>query len=573
MSSTAVSNPVQSDKPIWYFILCWALLNAIQAYTLELHGDEAYYWLFSQKLDWGYFYHPPMVAIFIKIGDSLLHNELGLRLVTVLTNSLAIYLLWLIVKRYKVSIKWFILLVSGILIFHVYSFTTTPDAPLFFFAVMFYYCYQRYLDKDSWIIACYIGVITACLLYSKYHGVLLIGFTLLANPKLFTRKTFYLALVTGLVLYAPHIWWQMDRDFPAVNYQLFERSINGGYDVSSSFAFVGGQLALGGVLISWYLFYTGFTTRVTDVFTRTMLVNAIGTFAFFLVSSLKATVQDHYTLIGFIPLVALALINLKQKNKNPIWLYRLAVVNIALILFLRVALIIALPMLKRVDAMKSYFGFQEWAKLVHQKAGHAFVVMDDGFQNPAKYNYYNRTLRGFAYDSRFYGRTMFDIWPMEDSLQHQRVYYLLQNKLEGITTDSIKSEAGTWYGGWVNNTRTYQKITITSKSYNMKARPGQKVQFDLGITNTYAIAVNFTNRGYTHPVVLEACFFNNTDIVSVQKADDSFNALTLKAGQSTAYHFTLTAPAKKGIYALFFSLRTEPFSGSKNSRLIKFTVE
>jgi 4-amino-4-deoxy-L-arabinose transferase-like glycosyltransferase len=143
MPENTVSNPVQSDKTIWYFIVCWTVLNAIQAYTLELHADEAYYWLFSQNLDWGYFYHPPMVAIFIKIGDSILHNELGLRLMTVLSNSVAIYLLWLIVKAYAVSVKWFVLLVSGILVFHVYGFTSTPDAPLFFFAVLFYYFYQR----------------------------------------------------------------------------------------------------------------------------------------------------------------------------------------------------------------------------------------------------------------------------------------------------------------------------------------------------------------------------------------------------------------------------------------------
>ncbi|MFA6084926.1 ArnT family glycosyltransferase [Mucilaginibacter sp.] len=573
MPENTVSNSVQSDKPIWYFILCWTVLNAIQAYTLELHADEAYYWLFSQKLDWGYFYHPPMVAIFIKIGDSLLHNELGLRLMTVLSNSLAIYLLWLIVKKYAVSAKWFILLVSGVLVFHVYGFTSTPDAPLFFFAVLFYYFYQRYLDKDTWLTAFIIGIITACLLYSKYHGVLLIGFTVLSNPKLFTRKSFYLAIITGVVLYIPHILWQMHRDFPAVNYQLFERSASGGYDLSFSYVYLGGQLALGGVLISWYLFYRGFTTKITDIFTRTLLVNAIGTFGFFLLNTLKVNVQPHYTLIAFAPLLCLVLIGLKQKNTYPVWLYRLAVINIIVILFIRVALMSALPFVKKVEALKSYFGFREWANLVHQKAGDAFVVMEEGFQNPSKYDYYNRTLKGFAYDSRFYGRTMFDIWPMEDSLQHKRVYYLLRFKLEGITTDSIKCEAGTWYSGWINDVRTYQKIAIDTKSYNIKAKPGQKVQFDLNITNPYPIAVNFTNQGYTHPVVLEGCFFSDTQLIDVQKADSTFNAITLEKGKSTGYKFTLTAPAKKGIYSLFFSLRTEPFSGSKNSRLIKFIVE
>src|ERR1700761_2577320 len=86
------------DKPIWYFLLCWTLFNALQAYTLELHADEAYYWIYSRFLDWGYFDHPPIVALFIRAGDSLMHNELGLRLITVLTSTASIYILWLILK-------------------------------------------------------------------------------------------------------------------------------------------------------------------------------------------------------------------------------------------------------------------------------------------------------------------------------------------------------------------------------------------------------------------------------------------------------------------------------------------
>jgi hypothetical protein len=573
MSATTISNSVRSNKPIWYFILCWTLLNAVQAYTLELHADEAYYWMFAQKLDWGYFYHPPMVALFIKIGDTLFHNELGLRLLTVLTSSLAIYLLWLILKKYQVSTKWFMLLVSGVLVFHVYGFTSTPDAPLFFFAVLFYYFYQKYIDDDSWLTAFIIGVIVACLLYSKYHGVLLVGFTLLSNLKLFTRKTFYLAILTGVVIYIPHILWQMHRGFPAVNYQLFERSSAFGYDISISTTFIIGQLLLGGAFISWYLFYQGFSTKITDVFTRGLLFNAIGTFGFFLLNTLKVNVQPHYTLIAFVPLICLALISFQRKNFDAKWFYRLAIANLVLILTLRLSLIFGLPFIKKVEALKSYFGFHEWANLVHQKAGNAFVVMDEGFQNPSKYSFYTNSLKGFAYDSRYYGRTMFDIWPMEDSLQHQRVYYLLKYPVTGTTTDSIKCDAGTWYGGWVDDARTYQKIAIETGKTEIKAKRGQKFEFDLTITNPYPFAVNFTNAGYKHPVALEACFFIHVTPISVQQADSSFNKIALQKGQSTHYKMIVTAPVQKGTFELFFSLRTEPFLGSKNSGIIKFTVE
>src|SRR5476649_2258510 len=129
MSLSLSQKTSSSDRPIWYFLLCWTIFNILQAYKLEIHADEAYYWLYSRFLDWGYFDHPPMVALFIRIGDTLMHNELGLRLVTVLTSTASVYLLWLILKKYAVDAWAIILVISGIFIFHIYGFTTTPDAP------------------------------------------------------------------------------------------------------------------------------------------------------------------------------------------------------------------------------------------------------------------------------------------------------------------------------------------------------------------------------------------------------------------------------------------------------------
>lgn len=572
--TTTAPDTLQANKPIWYFILCWTLLNLLQAYTLELHGDEAYYWVYAQKLDWGYFYHPPMMALFIKIGYTFLHNELGVRLMAVLTNSAAMYLLWLILKPYRVNSWWFILTISSVLVFHVYGFTTTPDAPLFFFAVLFYYVYQRYVDNDSWLTGFFMGIIAACLLYSKYHGVLVIGFTVLSNFKLFKRGSFYLAMITGLVLLIPHILWQSHHGFPAVNYQLFERSSDRTYKVGDSIEYLSGQLLLGGVLSSWFLFYKGFTAKVTDSFTRALMFNAIGTFAFFLVNTLNSEVQPHYTLIAFGPLAALALINFTKGGTLPVWYQRLLMANIALVIIIRLALMLQWPVMKKIQALDTYFGYKKWAMAVHKKAGNAYMVMDDGFQNPSKYNFYNNTLKGFSYDSRYYGRTMYDIWAFEDSLQHKRVYGVFGGPIKGVTTDTIPGGSNVYYGGWIDDARTYQKIAIDVTRKEVTARPGQKIQFDLRLTNPYPFDIAFANAGYQHPAFLEACFFKGkTDLVTLQQADSSFNAIALKKGATQNYKMTVTTPLTKGKYYLIFSIRTEPFSGSKNSPLIKFLVE
>src|SRR3954467_9530609 len=111
---------LRSNQILAYFLICWTALNILQAFTLEIHADEAYYWMYSRFLSWGYFDHPPMVAIFIRIGDKLMHNELGLRLMTIITSSLSIYILWLILKKYAVEILPFIMVTGGIFIFSIY---------------------------------------------------------------------------------------------------------------------------------------------------------------------------------------------------------------------------------------------------------------------------------------------------------------------------------------------------------------------------------------------------------------------------------------------------------------------
>jgi hypothetical protein len=568
-TANKLTNP---NKIILYFLLFWTILNIIQASTLELQADEAYYWLYSRYLDWGYFDHPPMVALFIRMGDSLLHNEFGLRLFTVLTSSASIYLLWLILKKYAVDAIAFVLVISGIFIFHIYGFTTTPDVPLFFFTVLFYFVYQQYIEHDKWRLAILLGIIVACLLYSKYNAVLIIGFTLIANIKLLQRRSFYVIVLLAVVLYVPHILWQVNHGYPSVNYHLFERSART-YDFTNTFSYLPGQLLMAGPLIGWFLFYRAFTTKIKDAFIRCLLVNCVGTLIFFFFSSSKGEVQPQWTFILFAPLVMLVLICFKQKGGRPKWFLPLAMVNLSIILVVRIIIIMGFGFARTYGHLKSYYGFKDWAYHVKQHAGNAYVVMIEGFQNPSKYDYYTNSLKGFAYDTRYYRRTQFDIWPMEDSLQHKRVYYLSYYPIKGLTTDSVKVAAGTWYGCWVNDVRTYQKINFETPSYKIAAAPGQKVVFNLTVTNPYPYAVSFSNKGQQHQVVMEACLFKGDAIIVAQKADSSFNKITLQPQQSTHYTFTLAAPLEKGDFDLLFSLRTDPFPGSKNSRIINFTVK
>ena len=64
------------QHPSTWFYCCWLLVNLVQAAGTELLHDEAYYWVYSHYPDWGYFDHPPMIALLIKAGYAIFPNEL-----------------------------------------------------------------------------------------------------------------------------------------------------------------------------------------------------------------------------------------------------------------------------------------------------------------------------------------------------------------------------------------------------------------------------------------------------------------------------------------------------------------
>src|SRR6201996_7009384 len=76
-------------------VVALILLRLVAAAVTPLTFDEAYYWTWSKHLAGGYYDHPPMVAIVIRLGTLLAGDtELGVRLVSILLAlpmSFAIY--------------------------------------------------------------------------------------------------------------------------------------------------------------------------------------------------------------------------------------------------------------------------------------------------------------------------------------------------------------------------------------------------------------------------------------------------------------------------------------------------
>ena len=72
--------PDRHARALILFLAALALVRAWFAAVTELSPDEAYYWVWSTRLDVGYFNHGPLVAWLIRSGTILFGpTELGVR--------------------------------------------------------------------------------------------------------------------------------------------------------------------------------------------------------------------------------------------------------------------------------------------------------------------------------------------------------------------------------------------------------------------------------------------------------------------------------------------------------------
>src|SRR6187551_2798398 len=77
-------------------ILALVAVRLVAAAYTPITFDEAYYWMWSKHLAGGYYDHPPMVALVIRLGTMMAGDtEFGVRLVSIL---LALPMSWAVFR-------------------------------------------------------------------------------------------------------------------------------------------------------------------------------------------------------------------------------------------------------------------------------------------------------------------------------------------------------------------------------------------------------------------------------------------------------------------------------------------
>src|ERR1700749_4731568 len=140
-------------------VVALVLMRLVGAAWTPLTFDEAFYWIWSKNLAFGYYDHPPGVALVIRLGTMIAGDtELGVRLVSILLAlpmSFAVYRTAAILFGGERVAAAAAILLNVTLMTAVGTLIVTPDAPSLVAAsfVLFFLAKVLETGQGAWWLA------------------------------------------------------------------------------------------------------------------------------------------------------------------------------------------------------------------------------------------------------------------------------------------------------------------------------------------------------------------------------------------------------------------------------------
>ncbi len=550
----------QFSKTFFIFLGILLLLNLLQAHFTPLLYDETYYWYYSQNLDWGYFDHPPMVALLAKISGFLLPGELGVRFMGCLLGIGTIVLLWSMVgqrekERYTAL---FFLLVFSMPLFNAYGFFTLPDTPLLFFTALFLWLYKKFLSKNTVGTAFLLGLCMAALLYSKYHAVLVIIFVVLSNPGLVFNKYAWFSVYVALLAYVPHFIWLFENDFISVKYHLFERP-NQPYSFDEfTLGYLLNLVVNFGLLFPWF-YWALFKAKPKDKFQRSLLFLTYGVILFFFLSTLHRRAQAQWVIVICIPMLLLTFNHLANEKSNRKWVWRIGIMGTVLIFYAR-AWLLYQPLIPFMDY--ETHGTKEWVRTLNEIVGDTPVVFENSYRRAPMYAFYSGGT-SFSLNNIHYRQNQYSIDSSEFKVQHRRVAYVTPFANSGDFS-YVPARSNTYYGWYIDDFESFRKLRcfVDSKPINLNGT-GQTLK----IHNPYSEDIPIKKLKFS--IAYLDGYKDIIEILPIPIKPIAPEITFLKANDTTVFSIEYPKPQKQQPEFLKFSISENGLLWGINSPSIK----
>ncbi len=550
-------------KLFLYLLGVLFLLNLVQSYFTELIYDEAYYWYYAQNLDWGYFDHPPMVALLIKLSSYFFEGELGVRFLSCFLGVGTITVLWLLIehKKKKDYLIHFFLLLFAMPLLNIYGFLTLPDTPLLFFTTLFLFAYKRFLRQSSITSSIFLGLTMAGLMYSKYHAVLVILFVLLSNLKLLKNKYAWMAVLLSLVAYSPHFAWLYENNFVTIKYHLFERP-NQPYTFEGfTLGYVLNLIINFGLLFP-FVYWALFKKKAKGNFDKALLFLTYGIIIFFLLSSFHRRTQTQWVIVICIPMALIAYEYLLNKPKSRKWMYRLGIVSFILLFVGRIGLAYK-PLF---PVVYETHGNKKWVNKIKSEIGDMPVVFENSYRRSPMYEFYSGGVTTFSLNNIHYRQNQYTIDDSESKVQGKKVAYISKYLSEGDF--EYENQKGTKLKGvFMDNFESYRKLQCIADTELIKLSDKEMV---LKIYNPYEINIPLEK------LKLRVGFLNSykqlKEIGKVTYKPIHKGTVSLKSRDTTTFLYSLTSPNMEDLKYLKFSISENGLQPGINSQTYKIEL-
>jgi hypothetical protein len=561
--SPSVSTIKDASRKFFLILLTvWFLINLLQALFMEVMSDESYYRLFGKYLAWGYYDHPPMVALLTRLSSILFTGNLGIRFFTVLMQIGTLIIIWKIIdieNPEKQDVISFFIIAASISLFSMYGFIAAPDGPLLFFTALFLLAYRKFIRDPGWTTIFLLSFSMAAMIYSKYQAVLVIGFTILSNLKLLRSGRFWFAGIFALILLIPHFHWQTANDFPSLQYHLVDRSE--GFRLGYLLEYLPNQLAVFNPLTMGAAAYIMLKNKPSGQFEKALYLQIIGFIIFFLFIALRGHVEPHWTIACSVPMIII--LTEKCRTDPRILRYVRKFILPTLLLFLA-ARILTLTDLKFIRYL-AFGGKEQEYRELESEAGDLPVVFSGAFQRPSMYSFFTEK-EAVPISSLYSRQTQFDIWQFEKKYNNKAAFVCINplGNSKIYASDTIK------FGGYrTDSLQTVNRIKISYDLNQKEFKPGDNVDVDYIMTNPYDCNIDFNHRHF--PASLNIVLVKGKELYLLE-ADQEDPVNMIRAGETVSGTLHTVIPEiNGGKYSFGLSLNNA-FGPSLNSRFVKIII-
>lgn len=411
-------------------ILLLALTALQLAYNahLPLHGDEAYYWVWSQHPDLSYFDHPPMIAWLLALATLPGASELAVRLAPALCMGLSAWFVYKLTLEVhgRAAAALAVILFTALPATQMGALLSTPDAPvILFWSLALYASYRAVFSGDGgWHLGA--GAAIGLALLSKYTAILfpasLLAFLLMRRRDVLSRGQTWLAMLVALTVFSPVLLWNYQHDWISFAFQYNHGSSEDtGLHWGSWFEFIAGSfLSFSPVFLAIALVATFDGKTLRDDRRLFVAIFFLLPLAFFLYKGLFKKMELNWVTIAFPAATVMAAGFIAERR-----LWKTLWFGLALALALSVAIKFpgALGLSGKWDVQNRLVGYREAAQelLTLRRPGEPLLA--DHYTTASLLAFYapDHPLVRIPTPSRF---SQYDLWPSPTPVGHPHGLYL-----------------------------------------------------------------------------------------------------------------------------------------------------